>query len=132
MSLELSLSENMSLESSLSSQGLVSYTFSSHVIALMRTLGGKCIMKIVDALSLLVKAIDLVEAIYVDIDMMDGSLLRILRLTMSTTNPSAVMIIGSLIEQLWWSQHGNIFLLELPIVQTSQFPSEKIFCYIAL
>ena len=102
MPLELSPSENTSSESSLTNKGLVSYTFSSHVIALVRTLGGKCIMKIVDALSSLAKAIDLVEAVYVSIDMMDGSLLRILRLTISTTNPSAVMIIGSLIEHLWW------------------------------
>ena len=59
-------------------------------------------MKIEEAFSSLVKAIDLVAAVYLDIDVMDGSLLRILRLTTSTTNPSAVMIIGSLIEHSWW------------------------------
>jgi hypothetical protein len=67
-----------SLPSSIWSIGLDSYAFSSHVIGLVRTLGGKCIMKIVDGLPSLVKAIDLVEAEYVDIATMEGNLLRIL------------------------------------------------------
>jgi hypothetical protein len=66
-SLELSPSENTASEPSLLSIDLVSYTFLSHVIGLVRTVGGKCIMKIEDRLSSLAKAIDLVEAVYVDI-----------------------------------------------------------------
>ena len=48
--------------------------------------------------TMLLKAIDLVEAVYLDIDTMEGSLLRILRVMTSTTNASVVMIMGSLIE----------------------------------
>lgn len=84
--------------------GLDSYGFWSHVIGLVRTLGGKCIMKIEDGLPMIAKATELVEieAVYSLIDTMEGILLRILRVTTSTTNPSVVMIIGSLREHTLW------------------------------
>ena len=53
-------------------------------MGLVRTPGGKCIMEIKDGLPSFVKAIDLVEAVYLDIDTMEQSFPTVM---MSTANP---------------------------------------------
>ena len=63
----------------------------------MRVVDGKCIMNMVDGLSVVVKAIDVCDATHLLIDTVDGSFPMTLWVLESTIQKSGVTIIGSLI-----------------------------------